>query len=216
MKFSMQKSRQYNNNAQTTILAVIFLLQLSSLKSQDNFRDAADVKGIEVGSFVKDFKAVNQFGEMFQLADALAKGPVIVIFYRGQWCPVCNKHLSNIQDSLSFIIQKGAQIIAVSPEKPEMLLKTVSKTNAEFVLLYDEDYRISKTFDVLFRPNATTRSTYNTLLGAHLKSSHSDETQQLPVPATFILDANHVVLFKHVDADYKIRTSVKEMLLYLN
>lgn len=208
--------REYNKRAQIIIPTVLFFLQLSSLKSQDNFRDATDVKGIDIGSFVDDFKAVNQFGEMFHLADALAKGPVIVIFYRGQWCPVCNKHLSNIQDSLNFITQKGAQIIAVSPEKSEMLLKTVSKTNAEFVLLYDEDYRISKTFDVLFRPNAKTRSTYNTLLGAQLKRSHSDETQQLPVPATFILDTNNAVLFKHVDADYKIRTSVKEMLLYLN
>jgi peroxiredoxin len=74
------------------------------------------------------------------LKDLLKEGKVVLVFYRGEWCPYCNKELSRLQDSLQLIKDKGATLVAVSPEKPENVLKTVEKTKAEYSILYDEGF----------------------------------------------------------------------------
>ena len=165
-----------------------------------------------MGTSVRPFVAKDQWGKTFDLAKALKKGPLIVMFYRGQWCPVCNRHLSNLQDSLSYIYAAGASIVAISPEKPEYLAKTAEKTKATFTLLYDEDYKISQDFDVLFRPSKATTTLYNTFAGAKLKKAQSDESQRLPIPATFIIGQDGKILWRQFDPNYKVRASVTEML----
>ncbi len=99
---------------------------------------------------------------------------MVLIFYRGQWCPVCKKHLSHIQENLGKIIAIGATVVAISPEKPEYMYKTAQKTGAKFALLYDEDYLVADAYTVTFLPGAATRTIYNTTLRANLKEAHSD------------------------------------------
>ncbi|PJB59866.1 MAG: alkyl hydroperoxide reductase, partial [Bacteroidetes bacterium CG_4_9_14_3_um_filter_41_19] len=132
-------------------------------------------------------------------SEALKKGPVVVIFYRGQWCPVCNKHLSHLQDSLQLIYEKGATVIAVSPEQSEFLKRTAEKTHASFSLLYDEGYKISDLFDVTFKPDTMTTIMYNTLLSANLKKANTDDSQRLPIPATFIIGTDGKIVWRHFD-----------------
>src|SRR5690606_20240761 len=128
------------------------------------------------------------------LSEALENGPVVLIFYRGQWCPVCNKHLSAFQDSIDLLNAAGVQVIAISPEKPELLSETREKTAASYTLLYDEDYKISTLFDVRFTPKKTDRIMYNTFLGADLKNAHSDDSEQLPIPATYLIGKDGTIL----------------------
>jgi peroxiredoxin len=106
----------------------------------------------------------------------------------------------------------GAQVVAVSPEKPELLAKTTEKTGADFTLLYDEDYRISDAFDVTFTPGGMDRTMYNTFLGANLKQAHSDDSQRLPIPATFVIGKDGKIAWRHFDPDYKKRSTVSEIL----
>ena len=89
-------------------------------------------EGLFLSSKAPDFKAKDQNGEEIKLKDLLKKGKVVLVFYRGQWCPYCNKELSRLQDSLQLIKDKGATLLAVSPELPENVSKTVEKTKAEF------------------------------------------------------------------------------------
>ena len=179
--------------------------------SQVTYRSAKEAKGLQVGDKVQDFTALDLHDNLFRLSDALQKGPVVLIFYRGQWCPYCNKHLSNLEDSLKLIYDKGATVIAVSPEKSEFLRQTAEKTRAEFALLYDEGYRISDQFDVTFRPDSMTRGIYNTMLGADLKNAHSDDSQQLPIPATFIIGKDSKIVWRQFDPDYKKRSTVSDI-----
>ncbi|MDZ7742259.1 MAG: hypothetical protein U5Q03_11025 [Bacteroidota bacterium] len=79
-------------------------------------------------------------------------------------------------------------------------------------MLYDEGYRISDAYDVTFKPSATTLFTYNALLGANLKKTHSDESQRLPIPATYLIDKNGTIAWRQFDPDYKKRSSVKDIL----
>lgn len=175
----------------------------------------AEPKGLNIGDQVPLFTALTQDSTNYSLADSLKEGPVVIIFYRGQWCPVCNRHLSNLQDSLSLIYDKGATVIAVSPEKPTLLNKTAEKTGAQFTLLYDEGYKICDSFDVTFQPDKKTRFIYNTALGADLKNAHSDDSERLPVPATFVINTEGIIVWRQFDTDYKNRSTIADILKHL-
>ena len=179
-------------------------------------KSVKDVHGLSVGENAPMFKAIDADSVEFSLKEAIKKGPVVIIFYRGFWCPVCNKHLGSLQDSLKLIEEKGVQVIAISPEKPEYLDKMAEKTAAEFTLLYDEDYKIANAYDVTFKPTSSQLFTYNVVLGAKLKNTHSDESQRLPIPATYIVDQLGKIIWRQFDSDYKNRSSVKEILKALS
>lgn len=198
------------------LLMFILLTLFTQTNMAQNHRSAEEAQGLKAGNDVPHFQAKTVHGETFVLEQALQQGPLVIIFYRGHWCPVCNKHLGVLQDSLQLIHEKGARVIAVSPEKPELLNKTVEKTGAAFTLLYDEHYRIADAFDVTFRPDSMQRIMYNTMLGAKLKNAHSDDSQRLPIPATFIISKEGKIVWRQFDPDYKKRSSVKEILTVLS
>ena len=179
--------------------------------SQPN-RSVKEAHGLQVGTSAPLFKALDADSNTFNLETSLQQKPVVLIFYRGFWCPVCNKHLGSIQDSLSMIEASGAKVIAISPEKPDYLNKMAEKTGAEFTLLYDEGYKIANAYDVTFKPTSTQLFTYNVVLGAKLKKTHSDESQQLPIPATFIISRDGIIRWRQFNPDYKKRASVKDIL----
>lgn len=207
-----------NHIIKFTGIAMLFMIANTvPAKSQNtmetkDFRKAEEAQGIEVGQTAPDFKSKDQFDSVFELSKALEYGPVVLIFYRGQWCPICNSHLKKIQNSLPEINAKGANVVAVSPEKSEFIKKTMQKTGADFSLLHDKDYKISDLYDVTFRPGAATRTMYNTVLRANLKEAHSDSSQQLPIPATYIISQDQKIVWRHFDPDYKKRAKVDDIL----
>ena len=193
------------------ILSILLLLSIQIAKGQTD-TGVNNAKGLEVGVRAPAFSAMNAENETFVLADALLNAPVVVIFYRGFWCPVCNQHLASLQDSLLLIEEMGAQVIAISPEKPEYLIKMSEKSGAKYTLLYDEGYKIASAFDVNYKATSVQTLTYNLFLGAKLKKTHSDESQNLPIPATFIINQKGVIVWRQFDPDYKNRSSVKEII----
>jgi peroxiredoxin len=197
------------------MFTMILVLMMGGLQSQPE-KNTDDAKGLLPGTEAPMFKTIDADSIEFSLSDAIENGPVVLIFYRGYWCPVCNEHLESLQDSLKFIEEKGAQIIAVSPEKPEYLDKMADQTGAKFTLLYDEDYKIANAYDVTFKPKKMQLFTYNVVLGAKLKDTHSDESQRLPIPATYIINEEGIIVWRQFDPDYKNRSSVKEILNVLS
>ena len=174
-----------------------------------------ETRGLQVGDTVELFTAVDTNDSLFKLSDALENGPVVVVFYRGQWCPYCNRHLSALQDSMEQIVGAGATVIAISPENQNALNKTMEKNNISFTLLYDKDYTICTSFDVLFEPTNGQINKYNTFLNANLKEAHSQEEVLLPVPATFIIGTDGVIKWRQFDHNYKERSTVQEIIKHL-
>jgi len=201
----------------TTSIMLLSILSLSlSCKAQDkSLKTVNDAKGSEVGQVVENFTATDVNNNPVSLEKTLEKGPVVLIFIRGQWCPICNRHMNTIQDSLKYIQDKGAQVVVISPEKPEFIEKTIEKSKAEFIVLYDEGQKISDYFDVTFNPDGKTKAIYNTVLGAKLKESHTDDSERLPIPATVIIDKNKKIIWRQFDPDYKNRSTVKDIIINL-
>lgn len=181
--------------------------------SQNNhIKKIGEALGLQVGHTVKDFSAMDIHDNIYILRKALENGPVVLIFIRGQWCPFCNKHLKQIQDKLPLIYAKGASVVVITPEKSEFIKQSIAKTGAEFTILYDEGDKIARMFDVLFQPNAVERFMYNTVMRAKLKESHSDDSEQLPIPATYIINQDFTIKWRHFNPDYKNRSKVDDII----
>ena len=197
-------------------LNAVFLIGLFSLSLNLNAQDynnVDEVDGLAVGDQIDHFN-VSILGAGKLSSDELLNENkfLVIVFYRGQWCPVCNKHLSHLNENFAAIKNLNAQLLAISPEKPDFQAETQAKTGAKFLLGYDENYQLAKAFDVLYQPDKTKRNLYNAALGAKLKKAHSDESQRLPVPATFILNKKREVIWRQFSRNYKNRSSVKEII----
>jgi len=197
---------------QVRFIFILCIFVLTKQAYNQEMKGANDVHGLNVGAKVPMFNAMDADSNIFSLLDELRNGPVVLIFYRGFWCPYCNRHLSHVQDSLSLILEKGASVIAISPEKPEYLSKMKTKTGAEFKLLYDEGYKISDIFDLTFTPEKKQLLSYNIALNASLKKSHSDTSERLPIPATFIINQEGIIIWRQFNPDYKIRSTIGDIL----
>lgn len=168
-------------------------------------------EGLFIASKAPDFKAKDQNGTEIRLKDLLKKGKVVLVFYRGYWCPYCNKELSRLQDSLSFITEKGATLLAITPEQPEGISKTTEKTNATYSILHDEGLKIMKAYDVAFELQENTITRYKNA-GLDVEKNNGANGRFLPVPAVFVVDQEQTVRYRFFESDYKKRPSVKDIL----
>jgi len=168
-------------------------------------------EGLFIGSKAPDFKAKDQDGNEVRLKDLLKKGKVVLVFYRGYWCPYCNRELSRLQDSLTLIQEKGATVVAVSPEQPANIKQTVEKTKASYPVIYDEGMKIMKGYDVEYELEETTLSRYRSS-GLDIEKNNGTNGKYLPVPAVYIIDKEANVTYRFFDADYKKRPSIAEIL----
>lgn len=171
-------------------------------------------EGLFLNSKAPDFKAKDQDGNEVRLKDLLKKGKVVLVFYRGQWCPYCNKYLQRLEDSLSLIKEKGATLVAVTPELPENISKTVEKTKAEYPVLHDEGLKIMKAYDVEFEVPENVLTRYRNA-GIKIDENNGKNGNFLPIPATYIIDKEGNITYRFFNPDYKKRPSVQEILANL-
>lgn len=168
-------------------------------------------EGLKVGDVAPMFKAKDQNGKTVKLKQALKKGPVVMLFYRGQWCPFCNKQLSHFSDSLQMLTAKGATILAVTPETGENVKKTIEKTKASFPVLEDAGMAIMKMYKVNFAVDENTISKYKGY-GIDFDKANGSNGANLPVPATYIIGKDGIVKYVFFNKDYRKRASVQEIL----
>ncbi|MBL0182533.1 MAG: AhpC/TSA family protein [Chitinophagaceae bacterium] len=190
------------------ILSLGVLIVAVTLHAQDG------PKGLNVNDKAPEFSAKSQDGKPISLKEKLKAGPVVLVFYRGQWCPYCNRELKNLEDSLSLITAKGATLIAVTPEKPENISKTIEKTKATYPILFDEGLKIMKSYDVAFAVDPKTIEKYKGY-GIDFNEVNGANGTNLPVPAVYIINKNGGIIYKYFDADYRKRPSVKDLLDHL-
>ncbi|MBI9059216.1 MAG: AhpC/TSA family protein [Labilibaculum sp.] len=167
-----------------------------------------------VGDKAPMFKAMDQNGNTVTSNDILEKEQLIVVFYRGQWCPLCNKHLSHLQENVAKFKEAGARLVAISPEIPVSVEKTVKKTKAEYSVLHDVDSKIMKQYGVDFVLASKMVEKYKEY-GIDLTVSNGNSDQILPVPATYVIGKDGIVKYVQYDPDYKNRSNAEEILKHL-
>lgn len=185
------------------LFSILFLLGTTSIFAQD-------AMPLVVGSAAPDFEAKDQNGKTVSLQSLTKKGSVVVIFYRGQWCPYCNKQLSALEDSLGLITAKNATVIAVTPETEDNVEKTISKTKVSYSVLNDKGLKIMKAYKVAFDVDAETVKKYKGY-GIDFDKANGDNGAVLPVPAVYIINKKGKITYAFFDKDYRKRASVQEI-----
>jgi len=169
-----------------------------------------------VGDRAPEFIATDNSGHTINLKVLLKSNKAVVLFfYRGQWCPYCNKQIMHLQDSLQLLTAKGAYVIGVTPETNENIGKTLEKTKASFSIIQDQNYKIMKAFNVNY---VVDDKMFGKLkgYGIDLEKNNGNADHVLPVPATYIIDNTGKIIFAHFDKDYTKRPSVSSLLAALN
>lgn len=165
---------------------------------------------LAVGTAAPAFKGQDATGRPVELRQLLKKGPVVLYFYRGQWCPYCNKELSQLQDSLQVLTAKGAQVVVITPETPANISQTVAKTKASFPIVYDRDLTIMKAYKTAFVVDDATAQKYLGY-GIDLKKANGLDQNILPVPATYVIGRDGNIKFAYFNPDYRRRASVRQI-----
>ena len=171
--------------------------------------------GLKAGANAPSFTAIDNSGKKIDLKALLkTHKSVVLFFYRGQWCPYCNKQMQHIQDSLQLLSGKGAYVIGVTPETDENIIKTVGKTKASYAIVQDKGYSIMKSYGVNYTMDNATVAKYKGY-GLDMSKANGNADNVLPVPATYVINSAGKISFVHFDKDYSKRASVKDILAVL-
>ncbi len=189
----------------------ILLAVFSLLFIVTNAQPTIYPEGLKVGDTAPAITGKDHTGKAFDLKQQLKKGDLVVIFYRGQWCPFCNKQLGQLNDSLAMITAKGAAVIAISPEIMENVKKTVAKSKASYPIISDSSMAIMKAYNVNFAVDENTQTRYKKF-GIDFLEANGSNGANLPVPATYIIGKNGKIKYAFFNPDYKKRASVQDIL----
>jgi len=171
-------------------------------------------ESVGAGDRAPRFSLPNAKGETVSSADLLAKGPLVVSFYRGGWCPYCNVELKALQERLPEIADLGASLVAVSPETPDHSLATAEVNALAFEVLSDRGNGVARAFGLVFELGDELKPIYEKL-GIDLIKRNGDDSYELPLPATYVIAADGTVQMAFVDADYTRRLDPEEVIAAL-
>ena len=174
-------------------------------------KDEDAPKGLEKGSKAPQVN-LNIDGKQVALSDLYKDQSVAIIFYRGYWCPACNKHLSEFATRAKELEEKGIKLIAITPETQEGVDKTKENTKANFTIVSDLDGSIQKAFDVDYGVTEAYFGKVQEKLNVSISGNNANGKSELPVPATYVINSDGKIIFAHFDPDYHKRASIDDIL----
>ena len=160
--------------------------------------------GLKVGDMVPDFTLKNAFGKEVNLYTELKKGPVVLVFYRGAWCPFCNMHLHSLFSSLDEFKKYNAQLITITPQTPDKSADQIKKDGYSFEVLSDLSSSVMKDYNLYFEIPSNLVAIYKKA-GLNIESFNGKDRNVLPVPGTFVIDQKGIIQAVQADTDYKKR-----------
>ena len=168
--------------------------------------------GLKVGDRAPDFTGYDQKGKQVELKKLLEQGPMILFFYRGKWCPVCSRYLNNYQDSLKVLTDQGFNVVAITPESIENVEQTVKLHNLTFTVIYDCQEKIMKDYEVMFNVTKAYQDKIQSSFSIDIANNNGRDSARLPVPATYIINKEGIIVAVQFDPDFKNRATIKWML----
>ena len=161
---------------------------------------------LKAGERMPDFALPNVEGRFVASQALLERGPLVVSFFRGGWCPFCTTELTALQQTVPDIEARGASLVAITPDTGAALAAAKRDNALAYEVLSDLDFGLGLQFGLVFRVPDAIRDLYRRLdldLGARHGNAH--DTWLLPIPATYIVDRRGVVRYAEIDCDFRRR-----------
>ncbi len=166
-------------------------------------------RAIKTGAKAPDFTLQNADGQATRLSELLKKGPVVLTWYRGGWCPYCNLALAALTEKLPEITAAGGQLVALTPELPEHADETAKKNKLPFQVLSDVGNRVAREFGIVFKMTPDVAAAMQK--GAQLHERNGDASDELPLSAAYVIATDGTVTYAFLDADYRERAEPQRL-----
>lgn len=167
--------------------------------------------GLKAGNKAPNFSLKNAHGDLVELSQELKKGPVVLVFYRGAWCPYCNLHLHALKKALPEFEKYDAQVIAISPQSPDKSAEQVKKDGFPFEVLSDSTSKVMKDYKLYFELPKDLMIVYKEH-GLDIEEFNGEGRGGLPTPGAFIIDTNGMIKAMQAEVDYKSRMAPEDIL----
>ncbi len=181
----------------------------------DGIREVASSDIVErapkVGDKIKLFDLPDASGGMVKLADLLAKGPVVLTWYRGGWCPYCNISLRGLLKAEPMIREQGATLVAVTPEIPDAVAETTKTNGLTFAVLTDKGNAVARQYKILYKVPAKVSAAMKSFK-VDLAKVNGDTSDELPLSVLYVIDRGGIIRWAFVDADYRKRAEPADVI----
>jgi len=177
----------------------------AAANARDLITDAEAVKtALNVGAKMPSFTLKDIEGKPVASDDLLKKGNLVIVFYRGAWCPFCNLYLQNLQNQAAAIKEAGGQIVAISVENPDKSTGVAKKNELQFTVLSDPNLETARKFGIVYELPKETDEQYKSK-GLDVAKNNEMEKAELPLGATYIVRQTGEIVYAFLDSDYKKR-----------
>ena len=166
------------------------------------------------GALAPEFELHDQDGERLSSPEVLATSGLVVCFFRGRWCPFCVGQLEAMNLVLPQIAAAGATLVAISPQTVRQSFFMADQHKLRFPLLSDGRNQVARRFGLVYQVPEYQRSVYQRAF-VNLPVANGDDSWELPIPATYIVDRDGMVRYAALDADYSVRPEPAELLAAL-
>ena len=169
----------------------------------------------KAGDVAPEFTLKDPDGNPVSSRELLARGPLVVSFYRGVWCPYCNLELQALQASLADVTARGASLVAISPQTAANSRKSQRDNKLEFPILSDVRSEVANAFGIRFALPDYLAETYRSF-GNNLAVINDDPAWVLPMPARYVIGSDGIIAYAEVNPDYTQRPDPSELLPVLD
>ena len=166
--------------------------------------DDAAKTALIAGAKMPEFTLSDSLGKMVSSKDLLKQGNMVLVFYRGAWCPFCNKYLHTLQENLPQIKENGGNLVAISVEPPDRSMAIAKKNALDFTVLSDPNLTVARSFGIVYQLPDATNERYKAG-GLDLAKYNSTEKAELPISATYIVNRKGEIVYAYIEPDYKKR-----------
>ncbi|WP_138431610.1 peroxiredoxin-like family protein [Fodinibius saliphilus] len=187
-----------------TLCSLLFTFASTTYAQTSYAPEASEVEPALTGTTIPNASVKTVDDETIELKKIISQKPTVLIFYRGGWCPYCNKHLAELQRVEQKLVDMGYQIMAVSPDRPEILKKSISKHDLDYTLLSDSPMNLTKAFGLAFKVDDKTVQRYKEA-GIDLEKNSGYDHHLLPAPAVYLINPDGLITFQYVNPNYKTR-----------
>jgi peroxiredoxin len=167
-------------------------------------------RALKAGAAAPAFELPDAHGNLMRSADLLARGPLVITFYRGVWCPYCNMDLQALEDAAGEIRALRASLVAISPQTAPNRRKSERENALSFPILSDHGNALADKFELRFRLPDDLITVYKGF-GNDLAVGNGEPSWTLPMPARYVIDSNGVIAYAEVNADYTKRPDPSEL-----